>query len=491
MFRFGVEVGKANGRQLLQVLKISPAHCASLSSNVSSCGGQGTVDEICSRFRWIPAVTASFGEREGAENIGSVTTALGLVAGVGLAALCVQEGFREPALCNVSEVFATSPVDHREFSTWTARYLLTDSFRRELFFKYERRIRLRSRPEKVFQYFASVRDSEGEAFMTPADLMRAVVPVFSPSESTRVREGYLQGERNPDADSFHLRCPSSEFFMLFDTNGDGLISFAEYIFFVTLLSIPQENFSTAFKMFDIDGNGVIDREEFKMVMTKMREGTRQGLAQRNGLRTGLRITTPVENAGLVDLFFGPDGNKLLRHEDFKKFLQELQEEIIRLEFSHYDVKGHGSIPAQDFALSMIAAADLSSLNEFLARVNLLSGIPRFRNMRISEEEFRQFAYLRKNLSSLALAISMFGEMNKKDFKRAATKVCHCPLSDSVVDVIFHIFDLNEDGKLSSEEFLKVMERREKDIGQPQATGILQLLSCWLKCPQGSKSSYLR
>ena len=59
--------------------------------------------------------------------------------------------------------------------------------------------------------------------MTPADLMRAVVPVFPPSESNHVREGYLKGELVPG----ELRCAPSKFFMLFDTNNDGLISFAE------------------------------------------------------------------------------------------------------------------------------------------------------------------------------------------------------------------------------------------------------------------------
>lgn len=59
--------------------------------------------------------------------------------------------------------------------------------------------------------------------MTPADLMRAVVPVFPPSESNIVREGSLRGERPPG----ELHCADSEFFMFFDTNNDGLISFPE------------------------------------------------------------------------------------------------------------------------------------------------------------------------------------------------------------------------------------------------------------------------
>ncbi|CAK9161546.1 unnamed protein product [Ilex paraguariensis] len=130
------------------------------------------------------------------------------------------------------------------------KFLFGDAYRRKIFFNYEKRLRMRSPPEKVFEYFASFRTTGGEVFMTPGDLMRAVVPVFPPSDSNFVRDGYLRGERSPG----ELRCAPSEFFMLFDTNDDGLISFKEYIFFVTLLSIPESSFSVAFKMFDLDCN---------------------------------------------------------------------------------------------------------------------------------------------------------------------------------------------------------------------------------------------
>ena len=100
-----------------------------------------------------------------------------------------------------------------------------DDYRRRVFFNYEKRIRIQSPPEKVFEYFASIHTVDGEIFMTPSDLMRAIVPVFPPSESNRVREGFLRGERRVHGE---LYCVPSKFFMLFDTNNDGLISFAEY-----------------------------------------------------------------------------------------------------------------------------------------------------------------------------------------------------------------------------------------------------------------------
>lgn len=59
--------------------------------------------------------------------------------------------------------------------------------------------------------------------MTPADLMRAIVPVFPPSDSNHIREGYLRGERRHG----DLYCPPSNYFLFFDTNNDGFISFPE------------------------------------------------------------------------------------------------------------------------------------------------------------------------------------------------------------------------------------------------------------------------
>ncbi|RRT69621.1 hypothetical protein B296_00011652 [Ensete ventricosum] len=62
-------------------------------------------------------------------------------------------------------------------------------------------------------------------------------------------------------------------------------------------------------------------------------------------------------------------------------------------------------------------------------------------------------------------------------------VCGISLTESMVDVIFHVFDTNRDGNLSSEEFLRALQRRESDACQPSAPGggIMGLLSCWLQC----------
>ncbi|KAL5190011.1 Calcium uptake protein, mitochondrial [Glycine soja] len=317
-------------------------------------------------------------------------------------------------------------------------FLEANAYRSKVFFNYEKRLQLHSPPEKVFEYFASCRTPEGELLMKPVDLMRAVVPVFP----------LFSLHQNPNL----------------------------HIFFVTLLSIQESSFSAAFRMFDKDNDGEIDKEEFKKVMQSMRSHTRQGVQHRDGRRTGLRANASVENGGLMEYLFGKDGNGRLTHDKFVRFIRDLHDEIVRLEFAHYDYKSRKTIPAKDFAHSIVASADLSHLGRLLERVDELSNDPRFRDVRITFDEFKNFAELRKKLSPFSSGIFSFAEvqglLTRDDFQRAASHVCGLSLSDNVVEIVFHLFDANEDGNLSTEEFVSVLQHRERDIAQPVETGIM-------------------
>ena len=73
---------------------------------------------------------------------------------------------------------------------------------------------------------------------------------------------------------------------------------------------------------------MIDREEFKKVMALMRSFNRQGSTHKDGLRIGLKVGQPVENGGVVEYFFGSDGNEPLHCDKFSNFLKELHDEVI-------------------------------------------------------------------------------------------------------------------------------------------------------------------
>lgn len=47
-------------------------------------------------------------------------------------------------------------------------------------------------------------------------------------------------------------------------------------------------------------------------------------------------------------FFGKDGTNELRYEDFKSFMENLQHEVLEMEFHEFS-KGHNTISELDFA----------------------------------------------------------------------------------------------------------------------------------------------
>ncbi|CAH6789717.1 Micu1 [Phodopus roborovskii] len=86
-------------------------------------------------------------------------------------------------------------------------------FRDRKVMEYENRIRAYSTPDKIFRYFATLKvisePGETEVFMTPQDFVRSITP----------------NEKQPEP--------------------------------------PQRNFEIAFKMFDLNGDGEVDMEEFE------------------------------------------------------------------------------------------------------------------------------------------------------------------------------------------------------------------------------------
>ena len=83
-------------------------------------------------------------------------------------------------------------------------------------------------------------------------------------------------------------------------------------------------------------NREIDKEEFKKVMALMRSQNRQGAHHRDGRRFGVKAD--VESGGLLEYFFGKDGNSCLQHGKFVQFLRDLHDEVsmfyYKISFSH-------------------------------------------------------------------------------------------------------------------------------------------------------------
>jgi Ca2+-binding EF-hand superfamily protein len=56
------------------------------------------------------------------------------------------------------------------------------------------------------------------------------------------------------------------------------------------------------------------------------------------------------------------------------------------------------------------------------------------------------------------------------------------LSDHIIDVIFDLFDENNDGRLSNKEFIKVMKRRLlRGLQMPKITGFVNFVDALGSC----------
>lgn len=82
-------------------------------------------------------------------------------------------------------------------------------------------------------------------------------------------------------------------------------------------------------MFDLNGDGDVDSEEFEKVATLIRQQTSIGSRHRDHANTG--NTFKGVNSALTTYFFGPNMDQKLTIEKFLEFQQQLQKEILSLE----------------------------------------------------------------------------------------------------------------------------------------------------------------
>jgi len=359
--------------------------------------------------------------------------------------------------------------------------LMDQAMRQSFFFMYEKRLRAFSPPEKVFEYFASVENPDGSKSMMPADLMRACVPVFAPHGSDVVKSGSLAGESRAGAlNRTKVTQGVSKFFKLFDIDGNGTLDFPEYIFFTTLLSIPMHDVTVAFMMFDTDNSGTLDRDEFKTVMKNLRAENRSS-SSASGVRPGSKMSGSVEDGGLVELFFGKNGKKLLTLKKFEEFLVQLHREMVQLEFAHYDYKNTGYMSHSDFAMSLVASGNVTEIRKYLARVKSL---PEFPGKGVSLAEFQQVYNLRPRLHDMHIAMQSYGGadgVKKQDFARAADKIGGVKLTQTQIDILYHMFDLDDSGTLDTAEFVNLIGGKYHTKNNTSGLSTASFFDCCKSC----------
>ncbi|XP_041863904.1 calcium uptake protein 2, mitochondrial [Melanotaenia boesemani] len=306
-----------------------------------------------------------------------------------------------------------------------------------------------------FIQFASV-GYEKEPYMTPRDFL------FSVMLEQVDRKLQKRNLTSQEVDGMLLAAskarPGTELFRHLGDNG--LISYTEYLFLLTILTKPRTGFHIAFKMLDVDGNEQVDQKEFlklKKILGQSKTRPPKDAAEPGSTQTAADGGEGV-NTTLQAYFFGKKGDNKLQYQEFRRFMEDLQAEVQEMEFLQFS-KGMDTMRREDFAEWLLHYTNEED-NEVYWE-NMRKKIPAGQS--ITFDEFKAFCLFTNNLEDFAFSMKMVTEANRPvglaQFKRAVKIATGHELSENVLDTVFKLFDMDGDNCLSHKEFIGVMNDR--------------------------------
>lgn len=198
-------------------------------------------------------------------------------------------------------------------------------------------------------------------------------------------------------------------------------------------------------------------------------------------------------------------------EKFLDFQEQLQREILSLEFERKEPNMDGNITEADFAELLLAYAGYppKKKQKKLKRVKR-----RFRDhgTGISKQDYLDFFHFLNNINDVDTALTFYhiagASIDQQTLQHVAKTVALVNLTDHVVDVVFTIFDENsksynfnqltitwiltlyyatDDNQLSNKEFISVMKNRvQRGLEKPKDTGFLKMMRSVFKCAKETK-----
>ncbi|XP_078022075.1 calcium uptake protein 3, mitochondrial isoform X5 [Epinephelus lanceolatus] len=324
--------------------------------------------------------------------------------------------------------------------------------------------------EHRFRMFSSV-EYEGQLYMTPQNFIESVT-MSEPRNKRPWRSLAKQELEKILSETPPVWRGSSKLFR--NLRERGIISYTEYLFLLCILTKPHAGFKIAFNMFDADGNQMVDKREFLVLQEifrkknekKGRRGDAEKSAQLSMQLYGYQVAPMNSRADesitidttLLVHFFGKKGKAELTFEDFYRFMDNLQTEVLEIEFLTYS-KGMTTISEEDFAKILLRFTNVENITAYLE--NVRQCIPDEKG--ITFDEFRSFFQFLNNLEDFAIAMQMYNfasrSIGQDEFARAVYVATGLKLTRHLVHTIFKIFDVDHDDQLSYKEFIGIMKDR--------------------------------
>nr|XP_033930719.1 calcium uptake protein 3, mitochondrial isoform X6 [Pseudochaenichthys georgianus] len=312
--------------------------------------------------------------------------------------------------------------------------------------------------EHRFRMFSSV-EYDGQLYMTPQNFIESVT-MSEPKNKRPWRSLAKQELEKMLVETPPVWRGSSKLFR--NLRERGVVSYTEYLFLLCILTKPHAGFKIAFNMFDADGNQMVDKREFLVLQEIFRKKNekrgRKGDAEKSAQLRADESST-IDTTLLVH-FFGKKGKAELTFDDFYRFMDNLQTEMLEIEFLTYS-KGMTTISEEDFAKILLRFTNVENISAYLE--NVRHCIPDEKQEGITFDEFRSFFQFLNNLEDFAIAMQMYNfasrSIGQDEFARAVYVATGLKLTRHLVHTIFKIFDVDHDDQLSYKEFIGIMKDR--------------------------------
>jgi len=139
----------------------------------------------------------------------------------------------------------------------------------------------------------------------------------------------------------------------------------------------------------------------------------------------------------------------------------LQTEILDIEFNEFS-KGMNKITSFEFSEILLRYTDFDRDTRLKILRRLQQNVD-VHSRDISFDKFYQFNAFINNLEDFSLALKFHTQankpINKYEFQKAVKLSSGFELNSDIVNVIYMVFDENDDGNLSYKEFLAVLKDR--------------------------------
>lgn len=318
--------------------------------------------------------------------------------------------------------------------------------------EYENRLRHFSTPEKIFAYFATIKTkneaNEWEIYMTPIDFLRAVMPGLRQPEGLGLNRYRRMTKEEASHLSFQIVPKDTIFYQL---RPNGLLSFGDYLYLWMIMKLSKRYFKIGFRLFDKSGTQNVNSEGLNFILLNVSENER------------FKAHSAVNR-----FLFGPHGKNTISLENFLKFKKKLTHDVLLIEFNLLLQKDLDQNGNQKFENKISEFA----LAERLLTYSCQSTLQKIHNLRrikkkygrqgvgISLDDFLTFHYFLQNVSVIDAALEFYylagADISQFTLKHTSQIVLGKPLSPDILKILYAIFDLNNDGILSRDEFSEIM-----------------------------------